>query len=151
MIKRILVDADACPVKEIIVLHAKKRNLPVIMYIDVNHQINDGYSEVVIVDQGADSADFKLIASIREGDAVITQDYGVAAIALAKKASVIHQSGMLFTKHNIDTLLNDRYNSQKSRRMGKRTQGPKKRTKQDDEMFEAALRKLLDSETVFEI
>ena len=107
MIKRILVDADACPVKEIIVMHARKRNLPVIMYIDVNHQINDGYSEVVIVDQGADIADFKLIASIREGDAVITQDYGVAAIALAKNACVIHQSGMLFTKYNIDTLLDD--------------------------------------------
>lgn len=144
MIKRILVDADACPVKEIIVEQARKRNLPVVMYIDVNHQINDGYSEIIVVDQGADSADFKLIAGIREGDAVITQDYGVAAIALSKKASVIHQSGMLFTQYNIDTLLNDRYNSQKNRRMGKRTQGPKKRTKHDDEMFEAALLKLLD-------
>lgn len=142
---KILVDADACPVKEIIVEQARKRQIPVIMFIDVNHQINDGYSDVVVVDQGRDSADFKLIAAVKAGDIVITQDYGVAAIALSKKAYVVHQNGMLFTQNNIDTLMNDRYISQKNRRMGKRTQGPKKRTKIDDDQFLAALEKLLET------
>ncbi len=145
MSMKILVDADACPVKEIIVDQAKKRQIPVMMFIDVNHEIFDGYSEVVVVDQGRDSVDFKLIASVREGDVVVTQDYGVAAIALSKKASVIHQSGMQFTQNNMESLLNDRYESQKNRRMGKRTRGPKKRTRQDDDQFIAAFQKLLDT------
>jgi uncharacterized protein YaiI (UPF0178 family) len=89
--------------------------------------------------------DFKLIAAVQAGDVVVTQDYGVAAIALSKKARVIHQSGMLFTQSNIDGLLNDRYENQKSRRAGKRTSGPKKRTRQEDERFDASFAALLDS------
>lgn len=145
MSPRILVDADACPVKEIIVAQAKRRRIPVLMFIDVNHEIYDGYSEVTVVDQGRDSVDFKLIAAVRSGDVVVTQDYGVAAIALSKKAQVIHQNGMLFTQSNIDGLLNVRYENQKSRRAGKRTYGPKKRTRQEDESFNTAFGNLLDS------
>lgn len=146
MSMRILVDADACPVKGIIVEQARKRRIPVAMFIDVNHEIHDGYSDVIVVDQGRDSVDFRLIAALKAGDIVVTQDYGVAAIALSKKAHVIHQSGMLFTGENMDTLLQDRYASQKNRRMGKRTQGPKKRTKLEDDRFSAALEQLLDQE-----
>lgn len=144
MTRKILVDADACPVKEIIVREARQRRIPVVMFIDVNHEINDEYSQVITVDQGRDSADYKLIASIETGDIVVTQDYGVAGIALAKKAQVIHQSGMIFDGNNIETLLNQRYFSQKQRKAGKKTQGPKKRTKQDDDHFEQSFRKLLD-------
>lgn len=142
---KILVDADACPVKEILVDAAKKRRIPVVMFIDVNHEIHDGYSEVVVVDQGRDSVDFKLIAAVTEGDVVVTQDYGVAAIALAKKAKAIHQNGMLFTKSNIDGLLNARYEGQKNRRAGIRTQGPKKRTREEDDRFRMAFAELLDA------
>ena len=145
MSARVLVDADACPVKEIIVAQAKRRRIPVVMFIDVNHEIHDGYSEVIVVDQGRDSVDFKLIAAVKAGDVVVTQDYGVAAIALSKKARVLHQSGMLFTQSNIDGLLNDRYENQKSRRAGKRACGPKKRTRQEDERFDTAFGNLLDS------
>lgn len=144
MSRKILVDADACPVKGIIVDEARHRQIPVMMFIDVNHEIHDGYSEVIVVDQGRDSVDFRLIAAVKDGDIVVTQDYGVAAIALSKKAQVIHQSGMLFTGYNIDSLLQDRYTGQKNRRMGKRTPGPKKRSKQEDDAFAEAFRKLLD-------
>ena len=150
MSMKILVDADACPVKGIIVDQARKRRIPVVMFIDVNHEIHDGYSEVIVVDQGRDSVDFKLIAAVKAGDVVVTQDYGVAAIALSKKARVIHQSGMLFTGENMDTLLQDRYVSQKNRRMGIRTQGPKKRTKQEDDAFDVAFQQLLDQKTAKE-
>lgn len=141
--RKILVDADACPVKSIIVDLARTNSIPVVMFIDVNHELNDGYSEVVIVDQGRDSVDFKLISRINPNDIVVTQDYGVAAIALSKKANVINQNGFLYTSNNIDTLLNARYQGQKDRRMGKRTSGPPKRNSADNEKFLNEFRKLL--------
>ena len=138
------MDADACPVQEILVAQARKRRIPVVMLIDVNHEIHDGYSETVVVDQGPDSADYALIARVRQGDIVVTQDYGLASLALAKKAQAIRPDGMLFTAENIDALLDERYRSQKRRRAGERTRGPKKRTRQEDERFEAAFARLLD-------
>ena len=50
---KILVDADACPVKEIIVRQAKKRGIPVVMLLDTSHILNDGYSKVITVDKSA--------------------------------------------------------------------------------------------------
>ena len=46
---QILVDADACPVKQIIVRPAKERNIPVTMLIDTSHELSDGYSTVITV------------------------------------------------------------------------------------------------------
>lgn len=73
----ILVDADACPVKEIIVNLAKEKEVPVTMIIDTAHLLNDGYSRVLTVDKGADSVDFALIGLLKKGDIVVTQDYGL--------------------------------------------------------------------------
>ncbi|MCG8401890.1 MAG: DUF188 domain-containing protein, partial [Firmicutes bacterium] len=79
---RILVDADACPVKEIILKIAKQNNIPVIMAVDTSHEIHDDYSKVITVDKARDSVDIALINLIKPGDLVVTQDYGVAAMAL---------------------------------------------------------------------
>ncbi len=144
MSRKILVDADACPVKSIIVDFARNYKMNVMMFVDVNHEINDGYSEVVVVDQGRDSVDFKLIAKVCPGDIVVTQDYGVAAIALSKKAMVIHQSGLIYTKYNIENLLNERYYSQKTRHMGMRSKRPSKRTKEEDDNFAISLKKIIE-------
>lgn len=136
---RILVDADACPVKEIIVRLAKERNLPVTMLIDTSHEIHDGYSTVITVDKGRDSADIRLVNLIENGDIVVTQDFGVAAMALAKGAKVLNQNGMIFDNSNMDRLLFERALGQEVRRAGGKTGRIKKRTKQDDEAFERAL------------
>jgi len=129
---KILVDADACPVKEIIVRLAKRRNIPVTMLIDTSHQLNDGYSTVITVDKQADSVDFTLMGLLTRDDVVVTQDYGLAAMALGKGAKVIHQSGMIYTNANIDKLLMERHIGAKVRRGGGRTKGPGKRTKEDN-------------------
>ena len=142
---KILVDADACPVKEIIVRLAKQREVPVTMLIDTSHQINDGYSTVVTVDKQADSVDFALMGLLARDDVVVTQDYGLAAMVLGKGAQVINQNGMLYTNDNIDKLLMERHIGAKVRRGGGRTKGPAKRTKEDNEQFESAFIKLLDS------
>ena len=143
---RILVDADACPVKEIVVRLAKGRSIPVIMLIDTSHQLNDGYSEVITVDKQADSVDFALMGLLTREDIVLTQDFGLAAMVLGKGARAVNQNGLIYTDVNIDRLLMDRYIGQKVRRGGGRTKGPEKRTKEDNERFEAAFAEMLDLE-----
>ena len=141
---KILVDADACPVKEIIVRLAKQRNIPVTMLIDTSHQLSDGYSTVKTVDKQADSVDFALMGLLDREDIVVTQDYGLAAMVLGKGAYVVNQNGMEYTNDNIDKLLMERHIGAKVRRGGGRTKGPAKRTKQDNEQFEAAFANLLE-------
>jgi uncharacterized protein YaiI (UPF0178 family) len=140
---QILVDADACPVKRIIVALAKRDKIPVTMVIDTSHELNDGYSRVITVDKGSDSADYALLGLLAPGDIVVTQDYGLAAMALAKGAKVINQSGLVYTSDNIDRLLAERFIGQKIRRAGGRTKGPPKRSKEDDDRFAAAFSRLL--------
>jgi uncharacterized protein YaiI (UPF0178 family) len=144
-VARILVDADACPVKEIILKMAKRRNIPVTMVIDTSHELDDGYSTVITVDKGSDSADYVIVGMTTRHDIVVTQDYGLAAMILAKGASVMDQNGMLYTAENIDSLLERRYIGQKIRRGGGRTKGPKKRTREDDRKFENVFGRMLDS------
>lgn len=136
---RILVDADACPVKEIILKVAKQSNMDVLMFFDNAHVYEDGYSEVYILDKGADSVDYFLINKLVPGDIVVTQDYGVATMALSKKCYPINQNGLIFNDDNILSLLNNRAMNQKMRRH-KNMRGPKKRTKENDETFEKNLR-----------
>lgn len=141
---KILVDADACPVKEIILRHAKKRKLAVMMFIDTSHELHDGYSEVIMVDKARDSADFALVNRLSKGDLVVTQDFGVAAMALAKGGRPLNQNGLIFTDSNMPSLLGERAISQKIRRSGGRTPGSPKRSRENDLEFEKALVKLLD-------
>lgn len=140
---KILVDADACPVKEIIVRLAKQAGIPVIMLIDTSHLLNDGYSTVITVDKGRDSADIRLVNLIQPQDIVVTQDFGVAAMALAKGAKAVSQNGMLYDDSNMDRLLFERALGQKVRRAGGRSGKIKKRTKQNDEAFEHVFFKLI--------
>jgi uncharacterized protein YaiI (UPF0178 family) len=142
--ERILVDADACPVKEIIVRLAKRGNIPVLMVIDTSHELYDGYSTIITVDKGADSSDYAIARMVSRGDMVVTQDYGLAAMVLAKGASAMNQDGLVYSDDNIDRLLANRYLGQKIRRSGGRTKGPPKRRREDDQRFEAALGALLE-------
>jgi len=140
---RILVDADACPVKQIIVRLAKQRNIPVTMLIDTSHKLNDGYSTIITVDKQADSVDYALMGILTRDDIVVTQDFGLAAMVLGKGAKALNQNGLVYTNDNIDKLLLERHIGQKVRRSGGRTKGPRGRTKEDDARFEAAFETLL--------
>ena len=142
---QILVDADACPVKQIIVRMAKQRNIPVTMLIDTSHELNDGYSKIITVDKQADSVDYALMGLLTREDIVVTQDFGLAAMVIGKGAKAVNQNGLIFTDDNMDKLLMERHIGQKIRRGGGRTKGPAKRTKEDDARFEAAFEKLIGS------
>lgn len=142
---RVLVDADACPVIRIVERAAKAHGVPVTLLCDTNHVLVSDYADVKVIGAGADAVDFALINLCRRGDVVVTQDYGVAALALGKGAYAIHQSGRLYTQDNIDQMLMERHLARRAR-MGKgkhHIKGPKKRAKEDDEAFEAAFDRLL--------
>jgi hypothetical protein len=97
----------------------------------------------VTVLRGADSADFALVNRVQAGDIVITQDYGLAAMALARWAYALNQNGMAYTDENIDALLLARHTAREVRMAGGRTKGPPKRTAAQDAAFRAALEALL--------
>lgn len=140
---RILVDADACPVKQIVIRVAREYKLPVVMFIDTSHQLDDGYSEIVIVDKQKDSVDIALINRTNAEDIVVTQDYGLAVMVLGKSARAINQNGMIYSSENMDRLLYERHISQKIRRSGGKTAGPSRRTRADNERFESVFREML--------
>ena len=142
---KIFVDADACPVVDIVEDIATKYNIPVTLLCDTNHVLTSDYSEVIVVGAGADAVDYKLISICHRGDIVVTQDYGVAAMALGKGAYAIHQSGKWYTNENIDQMLMERHLNKKARRASSRNQikGPRKRTEEDDQRFAESFEKLL--------
>ncbi len=141
----IYVDADACPVTDIVERIAQKFKLPVTLLCDTNHVLQSDYSEVIVVGAGADAVDYKLIGLCHKGDIVVSQDYGVAAMALGKGAYGIHQSGKWYTDENIDQMLMERHLNKKARRSSKRNhiKGPRKRTAEDDERFAESFEKLV--------
>lgn len=140
---RILIDADGCPVVDSTIKIAKQYNDEVIILCDTSHQFEKQGAKTIIVSKGADSVDFALANMIQTGDIVVTQDYGLAAMCLAKRAVVINQNGMQYTNDNIDALLLARHTAKKIRMSGGRLKGNKKRTTQQDEAFEKALHELL--------
>lgn len=140
---RILVDGDSCPVKNLITEIAKNNNIPVTMFTDTSHILNDGYSEIITVDKARDSVDIAIANRVQRGDIVVTQDYGVAVMALGKGAKAISPNGLIFNDNNIDMLLFERHLGQKVRKAGERTKGPSKRTKENDRKFEQAFKNLI--------
>ena len=114
------------------------------MYCDTSHRIERENVITIIVPKGPDSVDFKLVNALTKHDLVITQDYGLAAMCLAKGAFVIDQNGREMTSDNIDQLLSFRYESAKIRRAGGRTRGPKKRTEENNISFEKKFRQLCE-------
>ena len=142
---KILIDADACPVVNIVEKIAKEYSVPCGLYCDTNHILFSDYGNVHIVGAGADAVDFKLVNDAKAGDIVVTQDYGLAAMVLSKKAYAIHQNGKWYTDENIGEMLEQRALVKKLRRStGKHhLKGPAKRTAEDDKRFEESFRRLI--------
>ena len=140
----IYVDADACPVTRIVEKVAKEYSIQTVLLCDTNHVLSSDYSEIRIISAGADAVDIALINLCRKGDIVVTQDYGVAAMALGKGAYAVHQSGKQFSDGNIEGLLMDRHLSKVARIKSKNhLKGPRKRTDEDDRRFEESFRQII--------
>ena len=142
----ILVDADACPVVRLVEAAARQHQLPMTLMSDEHHLIHSDYAHVRHVSSGADAVDFALINLCGRGDIVVTQDYGVAAMALCRGAYVIHHTGKRYTDENIDIMLMERHLAKKARRAsGKHhLHGPSRFTEEDRLRFANAFEELIN-------
>lgn len=140
---RLFIDADGCPVVDAAVRIARRHQLECLIFCDTSHEFKKEGAQTIVVSKGADSADFALLGQVAPGDIVVTQDYGLAALCLARQTQPMNQDGMLYTADNMDGLLLARYTSQKIRRGGGRVKGPKKRTAAQNQSFEEMLEKLV--------
>ena len=141
----VYIDADACPVIRIAEEIAKQHDIPVVILCDTNHMLSSDYSTVKMIGAGPDAVDIALINLCRQGDIVITQDYGVAALALGKGAKAIHQSGKRYTDDNIEGLLMERHLAGKARRNKKAS--PERPGKTDRRRRQAFCRKFRTADT----
>lgn len=142
----VLIDADGCPVVDLTIRICRACSVPVLILCDTAHRIERDGVETMVFDKGADSVDFALVNRVRPGDVVITQDYGLAAMCLSRRARVLNQNGLEYTADNIDGLLEQRHHSKKLLRAGKHLKGPAKRTKEQDEAFGETLERMLRTE-----
>ena len=141
---QIIVDADACPVKNEIAEAAAGFGVPVVMVASYDHRLEerDGVT-IVQVDRSDQSVDLYIANRISAGDILVTQDFGLATIGLAKKAIALSNRGQTYTDRTIDFLLENRHERAKQRRGGKYGKGPKPFTEQDRQLFLQTLTKLL--------
>lgn len=145
MKKSIVIDGDGCPVVNETIRLAKKHGWECLILCDTAHHMERDGAITKVVDKGADSVDFVLVNLLQAGDIVITQDYGLAAMCLARGAYPVHQDGMVYTADNIDALLLSRHTTQKIRRSGGRVKGSGKRTKEQNDAFVSTLEKMLST------
>jgi len=140
---RILIDADGCPVVDLAVQTTRSRFIECLILADTAHVFEKEGATTITVSKGADSVDFALVNLVQAGDIVITQDYGLAAMCLAKKGIPLSQNGMVYDNQNIDALLQARHAARKIRQGGGRLKGPKKRTADQDRQFLETLNRLI--------
>ncbi len=141
----VYVDADACPVREIIYEEAHKRNVPVIMVISMSQELGerDGM-KVIRVDSSFQAVDMAIINRVQPHDLVVTSDFGLATLVLGKGAKAISFSGRIYSDKNIDALLATRHTRMRQRRGGARIKGPSARRREDDELFRKNFIRLLE-------
>ena len=141
----ILIDADGCPVVDLTLQIAKQFSIPVVILCDTAHQIEREGAQTLVFDKGADSVDFALVNRVKPGDLVVTQDYGLASMCLARRARVLNQNGLEYTPENIDGLLFRRHENKKLLLAGKYPKGTPKRTKEQDITYRNALGRILQT------
>jgi uncharacterized protein YaiI (UPF0178 family) len=147
---RILIDADGCPVVDEAIRIAQLNKTECIILCDTSHEFSRDGAKTVTVSKGADSVDFKIVNMLSADDIVITQDYGLAAMCLARRAAVISQNGMIYDEYNIDALLLQRHTAKKIRMAGGHLNGNPKRTKSQDDKFSDALASLIKKRSALE-
>jgi len=146
---RIIIDGDACPVIEQTEKIARKYNIELMLFCDYNHNIKLKYGKVIKVDQSFQSVDMIILNKSKKDDIIITDDYGLASLVLAKECLVLNSKGMQYTENNIDYLLMKRHINKKIRDAGKQHPTSKKRTKKADLLFKNKLKFILKNKKDF--
>lgn len=91
---RVIVDGDAAMYKNDIYQLTLDYQIEMFVYLDYAHLLKDAPYPVIECEIGKDSVDMRILSDLKKGDLLITQDYGLAALALGKGAYVLHVSGL---------------------------------------------------------
>lgn len=140
-IRKILIDADGCPVVHSTEKLAERYGIPSILFCDETHTMASVYSTVIHVPKGAHAADWAIVNHCHKGDIVVTQDFGLAAMVLAKEAYPIHPDGWRYTAKTIGWPSHKEGMPYRGGHPPKH--GGRKRMAEDDEVFEHALERLI--------
>jgi uncharacterized protein len=150
--RNIIVDADACPVKAEIEQAGRQFGVQVVLVASFDHRMKESNDvKIVQVDRSDQSVDLYIANHIHEGDILVTQDFGLAALGLAKGSICLTNRGQQYTDSTIDFLLDRRHVAAKMRRGGKHSKGPKPFTEADRQYFLQGLTKLLSQLQEIEI
>jgi len=147
---KVLVDADACPVKDIIIQETKKTDIPVFLVSSLSHfssQEHPDHVNTVYVEAGPDAADFKIVQLAKSKDIIVTQDYGLASLLLPKGCIVLHHKGFEYKIETIETMLQTRHLNAVARKSGERTKGPKPMSIKDKEKFKKLFNSIMRNNT----
>ena len=139
---RLLIDGDACPDRQKVIELALHYGVEVLLFIDFAHVIEDERIQIIMCEVGKDSVDQMILSYLQEGDLLISQDYGLASLALLKNVTILHVSGKRITEDNINNLLTSRYLGHLSRKQHKHVKGPKKRNYRTSQFFLRELEKI---------
>ncbi|WCK53456.1 YaiI/YqxD family protein [Aneurinibacillus sp. Ricciae_BoGa-3] len=141
----IWVDADSCPVKQDILAVAEAHNTVVHFVASYAHSlsIHHPQARTYAVDSEFQSADMFIINHVKPDNLVITDDYGLASLALEKRCLAIGTRGKEYTNENISLLLMSRHVSAEIARAGGRRRGPGPLRKEEIARFRQVLQKLL--------
>ena len=133
---KILIDADACSVKQETYRVAKRYGLKVILVSNTWIRIpNEEWLEQKVVDDHPDAADDWIAEHTAENDIIITADIPLAARCIKKDAYVISPRGRLFTEDIIGEALANRDLKEQLRDFGIMTGGPPQFSKQNRSHF----------------
>ena len=141
---QLYVDADACPVKEEIVEIGQRFKTDMVFVSSYAHRMTLPPSvKVVTVDTDKEAADLYVMNKVKKGDICVTQDHALASVLLAKGVIALSPRGFVYREETIGQMLDARYLSQKQRRMGAKTKGPKAFRAEDRSHFVEQLEKIL--------
>ena len=119
MSAEIFVDADACPVKPEVFKVAERHGLRVTLVANSGlRPSRDPMIRNIVVPQGADAADDRIVAEVVAGDIVVTADIPLARRALDKGATVLGPTGRPFSESSIGLALAMRELNQHLRETG---------------------------------
>src|ERR1700735_2860712 len=141
----ILIDADACPVKQEVYRVAERHALKgtaLKVFVVSNSPIAVPRDEMIgrgVVAAGMDEADNWIAERAQRGDIVITADVPLASRCVKAGATVIAPNGRLFTADSIGMTLATRNLMDSLRSAGEITGGPKPFSARDRSSFLAAL------------
>ncbi|MFC5467118.1 DUF188 domain-containing protein [Cohnella suwonensis] len=141
---RVVVDGDACPVKAEIARTVRECGVTALLVSSHAHFLQSEPSvDVVTVDASDQAADLYIANVLKNSDILVTGDYGLAALGLARGAAVLTHRGKEIREGDIEGLLEQRHFSARMRRGGMRTKGPRAFTGEDREKFQQKLTSLL--------